>query len=192
MNEVISLDSEEWKDINGYEGIYQVSSFGRIKSLPRKVIKSNGRTHTVNESIRKPHETKDGYLRIRLSNGENAKSLLIHRIVAEHFIENINSKLEVNHLDEDKKNNHVTNLEWCTRQENMEYSSWCYNRMHEANFKKVFSIDNYGVKTLFESIKDMAENLDIKIPTAHTYVQNSRKMSRGRFEGWVFGYEKDN
>lgn len=185
-------EKEMWEDIVGFEGLYQISSIGRVKSLSREVLKSNGRIHTVKESIRALHETKDGYLRVRLGDNLSGKSFLVHRLVAEHFLENPQKKLEVNHIDENKKNNCVTNLEWCTREENVKHSSWYLSNMHQANFRKVFSIDKNGERLTFSSIKEMAETLGIKIPTAHTYVQNSRKMVRGKFEGWVFGYEKSN
>ena len=103
---------EIWKDIKGYEGLYQVSNLGRVKSL--KFGK---------ERILKPGRKKIGYLIVLLyDNNGICKWFRIHRLVAEAFIPNPNNLPEVNHKDEDKSNNRVSNLEWCTRQYNNEYS----------------------------------------------------------------------
>ena len=101
---------EIWKDITGYNGIYQISNYGRVKSFykDKKGI------------ILKTHPTNLGYIKISLKN----KNLLIHRLVAIAFVKNVNPKIktEVNHIDGDKSNNHFTNLEWCTRSENTKHS----------------------------------------------------------------------
>lgn len=103
---------EIWKDIKGYEGRYQISNLGRVKSLCR-----------LEEKIMHPVTTKKGYLQVRLSSGQCTKGLKVHRLVALNFIPNPNDKPEVNHLDGNKKNNLVTNLEWCTPKENMGHAS---------------------------------------------------------------------
>ena len=107
---VESLDSEEWKDIAGYDGKYQISNFGRVKSFCKRGI-----------SICKPFFNK-GYLRTTLFKDNKAKKILIHRLVAEIFIPNTDTKPQVNHIDGCKLNNHVSNLEWVTRQENAQHS----------------------------------------------------------------------
>lgn len=104
---------ELWKDIPGYEGKYQVSNTGKIKSF------SKGRTEGI---ILKPHIAR-GYSFISLSNNNKRKNLLLHRLVAAAFIDNPNNYPEVNHKDENKQNNSANNLEWCTRDYNMAYKS---------------------------------------------------------------------
>lgn len=104
---------ETWKDIKGYEGIYQVSDCGRVKSFPR-----NG-TRINTEKILHQSFTADGYKRVRLLHGEKDRTRTVHRLVAEHFIPNDNPKLTVNHKDGDKTNNRVENLEWVDRSEQM-------------------------------------------------------------------------
>ena len=109
---------EIWKDIEGYEGLYQVSNFGRIKSLYNYRGKNN---------ILVPH-IKRGYYQIGLRKNTKRKWFSIHRLVAETFIENPNNLPCVNHIDENKLNNKVENLEWCTI---------AYNNCYGSRLKKV-------------------------------------------------------
>lgn len=110
---------EIWKDIKNYEGLYQVSNLGRIKSLDRLDI--YGRR--VHGRILKPGKDHQGYLGIGLCKEGIRKSKRIHRLVAETFIPNPNKYLEVNHKDEDKENNAINNLEWCDRKYNGNYGT---------------------------------------------------------------------
>lgn len=102
---------EKWKFIEGYEDRYLISDKGRIKSL----VNNNGKRR---ELIRIPRKGKNGYLYLNLWKDGKCKSKKIHRLVAEHFIKNPNNKPQVNHIDGNKLNNKVSNLEWCTAQEN--------------------------------------------------------------------------
>ena len=105
---------EEWRDIEGYEGLYQISNKGRVKSLNYRMTRKEG--------ILKPNDTQ-GYLQIRLCKNKNHKHYYVHRLVADAFIPNSNNLPEVNHKDEDKHNNCVDNLEWCTSQYNANYGT---------------------------------------------------------------------
>lgn len=108
---------EIWKDIAGYEGMYQVSNHGRVKSLDRKVW--NGNVYFVKSGrILKP-KTATGYSRVELI----GKDFYIHRLVAQAFISNKNSDPQVNHKDEKKGNNHHLNLEWCSQRYNNNYGT---------------------------------------------------------------------
>lgn len=111
---------EIWKDIPGYEGYYQVSNLGRIKSLPRCKPTDKRKTHN---NIRKPRLAKNGYLRVNLSKGNSVKWFGVHRLVALTFIPNPDNLPVINHKDENKQNNRVENLEWCTHQYNCEYGT---------------------------------------------------------------------
>ena len=122
MNDVNT--SEIWKDIKGYEGLYQVSNIGRVKSLERVVFRKNGRKFSVKERILKPRPNYKGYLQIQLydSSGKR-KFFLVHRLVCEAFHENPENKPCVNHIDENKANNSASNLEWCTYEENLNHGT---------------------------------------------------------------------
>ena len=113
--------NEIWKDIEGYEGIYQISNKGRVKSLERIILFENGKSRKVKSKILSTFIEKAGYECIKLYRNNKAKPFKVHRLVAIAFIECSGDKdlLEVNHMDGNKLNNCVTNLEWCTRQENI-------------------------------------------------------------------------
>lgn len=106
---------EIWKDIKGYEGIYQVSNMGRIKSLNYR--------RTGKEGILNPTYDKDGYLLVYLYKNKKMKCCKVHRLVAIEFLPNPNNLPEVNHIDENKENNTVYNLEWCTSKYNINYGT---------------------------------------------------------------------
>jgi hypothetical protein len=114
---------ETWKPIKGYEGFYEVSSLGRIKSLSRKEKRKNGTTYTVKESIISQSADKKGYFRTRLRKLGEHHTFLTHRLVAMAFVENPNRYAEVNHKDENKGNNRADNLEWCNRKYNINYGT---------------------------------------------------------------------
>ncbi len=114
---------EIWKDINGYEGFYQVSNLGRIKSLDRYICKSNGVIQFKKGKIKVPKLNSDGYNVIALSKNGRNKTIAIHILVAKHFIANPKNLPEVNHKDFNRTNNVVDNLEWLTHQENIKYSA---------------------------------------------------------------------
>jgi hypothetical protein len=103
------VENERWKDIKGYEGIYDVSTFGNVRN-----IKKN--------KLLKPEETKKGRLLVKLSKEGKTKKYQVHRLVAETFIDNPYFYDTVNHIDENPKNNNVNNLEWCTAWNNTCYS----------------------------------------------------------------------
>lgn len=102
---------ENWRDIKGFEGLYQISNLGRVKSL--NYAKSR------KEGFIKPIKNKDGYLIVKLYS-DKCYTKLVHRLVAENFIDI--PKLEVNHLNGNKADNNINNLEWCTHAENERYS----------------------------------------------------------------------
>lgn len=124
-NRWLSLEdllNEEWRDIEEYEGLYQVSNYGRIKSLERRLpckIKNNN-YRIKKAAIKKSRYDKDGYCKVVLCEYgiKNGKSFFVHRLVAKAFIPNLENKPVVNHIDGVKNNNKYTNLEWNTIREN--------------------------------------------------------------------------
>lgn len=107
---------EIWKDIVDYEGRYQISNLGNVKSLP----KING-LYIRKEKILTPKKKKTGYLFVALSKDKDIKYFHIHRLVAQHFLP-LSEKIFVNHKDGNKSNNHVSNLEWVTGLENIKHA----------------------------------------------------------------------
>lgn len=143
----MAADSELWKDIEGYEGLYQISSHGRVKSFPRKATKGG---------IVKPSMTTTGYLCVHLSKNGQVRTLQVHRLVAKHFIDNQGNMPEVNHIDEDKTNNHVSNLEWCTRLQNVR---------HGTGIERMAKAHDYGVTA-------------VKSAANHDYREVARKQAK--------------
>ena len=134
---------EIWKDIKNYEGLYQISNLGRVKSL------WYGR-----EKILIPVKLKNGYLRVILCKNGILKTYYVHRLVAEAFLDNPNNLPQVNHKDENKQNNNVENLEWCTNEYNINYGT-----RTERCSKKVYqyTIDNILIKK-WNSIAECERN----------------------------------
>lgn len=146
-----SIKREVWKDIQGYEGFYQVSNLGRIKSLSRPI--SNGKWIRISkEKIRKLQRHKQGYMMVGLEKNGKKKLCTVHRLVAEAFIPNPECLPEVNHKDENQSNNHVGNLEWCTRKYNVNYGTGTERRALTRS-KPVMQIGKcHSVVSRFSSI----------------------------------------
>lgn len=100
---------EEWKDIDSYEGLYQISSFGNVRNRFQKYLK--------------PNQSEHGYLKVELHNKKQRKTIHIHRMVAKAFVENPYGHEEVNHIDENKHNNKADNLEWVSHLYNVRYAN---------------------------------------------------------------------
>ena len=157
---------EIWKDIPEYEGLYQVSNLGRVKSL------IYGK-----ERIMKLSKDKDGYLQVQLSKKGKIKLKKVHRLVAEAFIDNPESKPQVNHINEIKTDNRVENLEWCTAQYNKEYSY----------AKKVVQKDkNNKFIKLWNSVAEAERNLKISNGNISACCYKKRKSAGGYM--WEFYY----
>ena len=141
---------EIYKDIKDLEGKYQVSNFGNVMSLNYH--------QTGKSKLLKPSKTKDGYLLVNLSKNGKRKIFLVHRLVAEHFIPNIDNLPQVNHKDENKQNNSVDNLEWCTYEENNNYGTR-NERSAKAKSKPVlqFTLDGEFVRE-WESANEVGRN----------------------------------
>ena len=143
--------NEIWKDIEGYEGIYQISNTGKVRSLDRKVY-----NHFQKGKELKPHNNGHSYLNVGLyKEGKNEKHAYIHILVAKAFIPNPNNYTQVNHKDFDKTNNCVENLEWVSPQQNMAHyrnSKFCKQleneRLKKVEFKTFNRIIKYSEKII--------------------------------------------
>ena len=114
---------EVWKDIEEFQNFYQISNLGRVKRK-RRYVKNNIQrgSRMIDERISSPQDNGRGYKQIYVSINNKRIMLYVHRLVASYFIENPNKKLEVNHLDGNKSNNNVNNLEWVSRLENQQHA----------------------------------------------------------------------
>lgn len=154
---------EIWKDVVGYEGMYEVSNKGRVRSLDRKDI----RGRRVKGKYLKYKKTSRGYLSLQLC----GKDCLIHRLVAKAFIPNPENKPQVNHIDGDKSNNNVENLEWCTSSENNKhrYRYGLYNQDGVKNPQSKFTEED--VKEILEmlykniTLTEIAKQYNVSITT---------------------------
>ena len=171
---------EEWKDIEEYEGLYQVSNLGRVKSL-----------YWNNERIMKTAKDKDGYLLVNLYKNKKGKSYLVHRLVAMAFIPNPNNLPEVNHKDEDKTNNNVDNMEWCGRKYNINYGTGIERRSEkQKTAQRCIPVYQYTLDGKF-----IAEYLSIHEVERQTgyfngHISNCCNGKRKTAYGFIWRYKK--
>lgn len=151
-----NFDNEEWRDIDGYDGAYQVSDLGRVRS------KKFGKTRVM-----RPGRCSNGYLKVNLYKDKQKKNRMIHRLVAQAFIENDDeTKTVINHIDECKQNNRVSNLEYCTQQYNTNYNNIQYRRKH-PNYKRNEINENLdifksnGIECSYSTIRRLRRELGL-------------------------------
>lgn len=168
---------EIWKDIPGYEGLYQISNYGNVRSM-----NYNKKVGNIKEL--KPNTTRDGYLEVHISKDSKRRYFLIHRLVAQAFIDNPDNKPQVNHIDGDKSNNNVSNLEWVTNGENQRHA---YDNglksargAYEANRKPVRCVTT-GKE--FNSIKEAALYYNIKSDSKICNCCKKQQKYAGKFNG---------
>lgn len=147
---------EKFKPVQGYAGIYEISNLGRVKSLSRVVERKDGNTRVTEDRIILPFLTKCGYHQIVLCKDGVRKKHYIHRLVANAFIENPNKLPIINHKDENKLNNRVENLEWCTAYYNLRYGKM------QAKLVKIDVIDSKGdIIEVVEGIRECERKYSI-------------------------------
>ena len=143
--------SEVWKDVVDYEGLYKVSDKGNVYSVARK--DSIGRNR--GGRILKPQCNRGGYLIVSLCKNGKLKTKSVHRLVADAFIPNPKGFLEVNHKNENKTNNELSNLEWCTREYNINHGT-LIERSAQARSKKVRAVNTKtGEVVIFSSTTEV-------------------------------------
>jgi len=169
---LIDIEGEIWKSILGFENMYEVSNYARVKSLSRLIRKSKKVGNIISKDIiLKQRKDKDGYLMLGLNKNSKFYTVKVHRLVAQEFIPNHENKPNVNHKNGIKNDNRVENLEWCTESEN---SIHCYRVLKRKgsnlgrlgvknkNSKKVnqYSLDGVFIKK-WDSVSDISRELNI-------------------------------
>lgn len=175
---------EEWKDIKGYEGLYQVSSDGRVKSLEKSYNVGYGGIKHQDEFIMSPSIVGNGYLHVTLCKDGKKRYKRIHRLVAEAFIPNPENYPVINHKDENPKNNNVENLEWCTQGYNNTYGGRT-KRMAESQSKKVYqyTLDGELVK-IWNSTRECREE-----GYSQGHVAACCRGERNQHKGYKWSYQ---
>lgn len=169
---------EIWKDVINYEGFYQVSNFGQIKSF-----------HKNKEIIMKPFLNKGGYVYIMISDGVNLKNKRLHRLVAEAFHPNPENKRTVNHLDGNKQNNFAYNLEWNTHSENHLHSNnVLMNNKGGGLGRKINQLSKGGefIKS-WNSIREASNTLDLD--AGHISACCMKNTNRKSCGGYIWEYD---
>jgi hypothetical protein len=173
---------EIWADIPGYEGMYQISTHGRVKSLPRTIRRRNCDC-PIKERILRP-ASRNGYLHVNLCNNKNAKSAFIHRLVAIIFIPNPRGVDCINHKDCNPHNNRVENLEWCTKAENNQHAwdNGCQEKLRGImkqglRNRAVLQLDlNGNVIKQFDTIKEASAETG----ATHSHISSCCRNRYGR------------
>ena len=137
---------EVWKDIAGFEGLYQVSNLGNVRSLDRTEFLTNQHNQYGRKrkgGVVKQFHDKRGYMVVTFSKGCKLKQLKVHRLVAMAFLPNLCNHPQVNHKDENKENNRVDNLEWCTNIYNANYGT--RNERMSESMKETIKLKKTGL-----------------------------------------------
>lgn len=180
------MRKEVFKDVFNYEGLYQISNYGRVKSLERKSIfycglRKEYLKRRVKEKFLSFNKSNNGYIQVCLTKNGKCKTFILHRLVAQAFIPNPENKPQINHIDGNKENNCVDNLEWCDASENMQHAS--KTGLLKSNVKR--SVNQYDLNgnfiTTWDSITDFlkAKGLNIKSSNITSCCRGNKKSAYG-------------
>jgi len=157
--------TERWLPIVGFDGLYDISNFGRIKSIQRVVFEKSGKKKSVKERIVSIQQFPNKYLVCRLWKENKESNFLVHRLVGAAFIENEQNKPEINHKYGDVEDNFYLNLEWATRSDNIQHSYDVLNRKPPCNMRGKFGKLHPNSKRIY-------------CPTLGIYFESSRIAER--------------
>ena len=180
--------AEIWKDVQGYEGLYQVSNFGRVKSLGRNIKKPLTKIGYVwqSERILKGRKDTKGYLRVVLYKDQTPKGFKVHRLVAVAFIPNPENKPEVDHINRDKIDNSVNNLRWVSHKENMNNSLTIAFLFSVAkagkNHPRARAIRNIDTKEIFDTIEQASKRYSISHSAIIYAIKNNGRSAGFKWE----------
>lgn len=199
------MEKEIWRDISGYEGYYQVSNFGRVRSLD-KMQNYNGSVRLHKGKILKPNNDGRGYLIVDLSKNNRSVTKTIHRLVAMAFLDNPNNLPQVNHKDENKENNFVfvnkdgsvdlnkSNLEWCTVSYNVNYGNAAVERglkqrndRNKSKLTAMYTLDG-NLVDIYPSAREASRLTGIPKTLIYKCCKGENKTAKG----FVFKYFNNN
>lgn len=163
---------EIYKDVVGYEGIYQVSNLGNVK----RILLSKGVKIKANGNILTPTKDSSGYLQVRLLKNGKRKHYSHHRLIAEYFIPNPNNYLFINHINGIKTDNRIENLEWCTHSQNIihAYSTGLINQPKGNDSKKTKKIIDIETGEIYPSVSTLSLKLGVNKGTLQNWLNNHR------------------
>lgn len=191
---------EIWKDVIGYEGLYQVSNQGRVRSLDRNIkvkIKHNNKALKKGK-ILKIQKGKSGYIIVALCKDGKVKHYRVHRLVAAAFIDNPENKPYVNHINGDKTDNRVENLEFCTQSENVLHSYKIKlriineeqkERIREIGKKSSKQILQYNLEGNFIKTWDSTYEIERQLKIPHTNISKCCKNKLKTAGGYIWRYK---
>lgn len=201
IKEMGGIKMEEiWKDIKGWEGLYQISNKGRVKSLT-KVTKFGNRLKVNKEMILKPTIGKRGYYTVNFFDGDRSKTATLHRLIAEAFIPNPENKPCIDHINTIKTDNRIENLRWVTNKENCnnpltlkhqrdatskKWERGCYDNRNNIHYRKVQQFDMSGnlIET-YDSIIEASEATGVD-RSSISAVCNGRNPNRHTAGGYIW------
>lgn len=191
--ESVALEGEEWRDVVGYEGLYMVSSFGRVCSLCRTVVQRNGIQRKVKPTLLRSRIYTNKYEMVNLHNNATSKLCTVHRLVAQAFIPNPENKPCVDHINTIRTDNRACNLRWCTYSENMRnplsilhYKKINLGRKRPYAYRPVVAIKDNQVVYQFDKLTDC-----IQYGFNYTSVSSICVGRRKTHKGFSFMYLSD-
>lgn len=185
-----NLEGEAWKDAKGYGGFYEVSNMGRVRSKER-ITKIQPYCHIVRKSRILKAQFNGKYYRVVISLNGKFKQVLIHRLVAETFIPNPNNLPEVNHKDEDKSNNNVSNLEWCSRLYNVAYGTKSARHSLFMTLTKGVPVSQYTLDGVFVANYATIEQASKKVNISRGGIKCTCEGKQKSAGGYLWRYRND-
>lgn len=174
---------EIWRDVVGYEGLYQVSNLGRVKSLERYVKNSKNGFSLKRERLLTLTKDNKGYFRAKLSKDGTSKPYRVHRLVAVAFIPNKSNLLEVDHIDANRTNNSVSNLRWVNHRQNINNPNGCGFGERHYRARKIINLDT---KQIFSTIEEAGAMFNASGSNIRAAILNGWKCAKcrwGYYEG---------
>ena len=184
------LMEEIWKPIKGYEGLYEVSNIGRVKSLPKTVEQYYGYKIT-NERILKQSPDRKGYMMAWLYKNKKRNTVKVHRLVANAFIPNPDNKPQIDHINTVKDDNRVCNLRWCTEKENSN-NPISYKRNSESKFgcknHHAKSVEQYAINGDYIKTWSCINDVKRELGFHHSHISQCCSGKRNVAYGFIWKY----